>query len=378
MFVYSFCFMRANYYFIDKTNKQVGPLSLEELKQRNISPKTFVWSEGMPNWLPAKDIPELHEYVMKNKPQINTVRIILIVYATLGSIVFLLMSRFISAFIASQFDTYPYIPSIVTLIIGVVVLVFFLFFKKRKYLLNAALVILPILISSLFPIFYYFILNHSYPFRSERCIMEKQSGTGVMNKFGLEIIPYIYDNVIPNNIWAINYYYAVYKNKKGVLSPKGEEIIPCIYTDIDTWHTTNNFIVKSGKLKGLYSPEGKEIVPCLYTKISYWKETTLLHVQIDDKEGLYTLDGEEILPCQFIICKQLNGISLINRGGHLEDGNIRGGIWGVIDKEGKTIVPCKYSDIIPYAASERIEANGEYITDIYDFNGNYLRSEYKW
>ena len=54
------------------------------------------------------------------------------------------------------------------------------------------------------------------------------------------------------------------------------------------------------------------------------------------------------------------------------------GIWGAINKEGKIIVPCKYNDITPYAGSERIEADGGYIKDIYDFNGNYLRSEYKW
>ncbi len=51
---------------------------------------------------------------------------------------------------------------------------------------------------------------------------------------------------------------------------------------------------------------------------------------------------------------------------------------GVINKKRKIIIPCKYNDITPYAGSERIEADGGYIKDIYDFNGNYLRSEYKW
>ena len=370
--------MGISYYFMDKTHKQVGPLSLDELKQKEITQETLVWREGMPSWVQAKNIPELHECIIPPKPQISVVQIILILYATLGTIFFLLASRFVSAFVASWFNIYPYIPGIVILIIGVLGIIFFLFYKKRKYLLNTTLIALPFLLSSVFSIFYYGILNHSYRFRYDRCIMEKRSGAGVMNKFGLEIIPYIYDNIAPNSYWAPTYYRATYNHKEGILSLDGTEIIPCIYDNVDTWLTTNNFRVKSGKLKGLYSPEGREIVPCEYTTISRWRETSLIHVEIEDKEGLYTLDGQEILPCQFIICKELNGISLINRGGFSKDGKVQNGIWGAINKEDKIIVPCKYNEIIPYAGSERIEADGGYIKDIYDFNGNYLRSEYKW
>ena len=70
--------------------------------------------------------------------------------------------------------------------------------------------------------------------------------------------------------------------------------------------------------------------------------------------------------------------AMINRGGFSKDGKVQNGVWGAINKKGKIIIPCKYNDIIPYAGSERIEADGGYIKDIYDFNGNYLRSEYKW
>ena len=306
------------------------------------------------------------------------VQIVLILYATLGTILFLLAGRFVSAFVASWFDIYPYVPGIVILIIGVLGIIFSLFYKKRKYLLNTTLIVLPFLLSSLFSIFYYGVLNHAYCFRYDRCIIEKRSGVGVMDKFGLEIIPYVYDNIAPNSYWSPAYYRATYNNQKGILALDGTEIIPCIYDDVDTWLTTDNFMVKSGKLKGLYTPRGKVIVPCEYTKISRWRETSLLHVKIDDQEGLYTLEGEEILPCQFIICKELNGISLINRGGFSKDGKVQNGVWGAINKKGKIIIPCKYNDIIPYAGSERIEADGGYIKDIYDFNGNYLRSEYKW
>ena len=370
--------MGISYYFMDKANKQVGPLSLDELKQRGITRETPVWREGMPNWVQAKDIPELQAYIVTPKPYINEVQLILILCVIFASILFLLAGRFVSAFVASWFDIYPYVPGIAILIIGVLGIAFSLFYKKRKYLLNTTLVVLPFLLSSLFSIFYYGMLNHAYRFRHDRCIVEKRSGVGVMDKFGLEIIPYIYDNIAPNSYWSPAYYRATYNNQEGILALNGTEIIPCIYDDIDTWLTTDNFMVKSGKLKGLYTPRGKVIVPCEYTKISRWRETSLIHVKIDDQEGLYSPEGQEILPCQFIICKELNGISLINRGGFSKNGKVQNGIWGAINKEGKIIVPCKYNDITPYAGSERIEADEGYIKDIYDFNGNYLRSEYKW
>ena len=124
--------MGISYYFMNKANKQVGPLSLDELKQKGITRETPVWREGMPNWVQAKDIPELHAYIVTPSPYINVVRLILILYAILGSIVFLFAGKFVSAFIASCFNLYPYVPGFVTLIIGILGIAFFLFYKKKK------------------------------------------------------------------------------------------------------------------------------------------------------------------------------------------------------------------------------------------------------
>ena len=105
--------MGISYYFMNKANKQVGPLSLDELKQRGITRETPVWREGMPNWVQAKNIPELHAYIVTPSPYINVVRLVLILYAILGSIVFLFAGKFVSAFIASCFNIYPYVPGFV-------------------------------------------------------------------------------------------------------------------------------------------------------------------------------------------------------------------------------------------------------------------------
>lgn len=39
-----------------------------------------------------------------------------------------------------------------------------------------------------------------------------------MDKFGLEIIPYVYDNIAPNSYWSPAYYRATYNNQKGILA----------------------------------------------------------------------------------------------------------------------------------------------------------------
>ncbi len=56
------------YYYNDGTT-QFGPLSLEELKNANITPNTQVWYDGMgENWLPARDVAELSSLFNTNTP----------------------------------------------------------------------------------------------------------------------------------------------------------------------------------------------------------------------------------------------------------------------------------------------------------------------
>lgn len=48
-------------YFIveEKTGKQIGPLSEAELREYGITPDTYVWCQGMPDWQRAREVPEL-------------------------------------------------------------------------------------------------------------------------------------------------------------------------------------------------------------------------------------------------------------------------------------------------------------------------------
>lgn len=54
-----FPFFIMTEYFILIDNKQLGPYTLDELRQRAISSSTLVWAEGMAQWTPAWQVPAL-------------------------------------------------------------------------------------------------------------------------------------------------------------------------------------------------------------------------------------------------------------------------------------------------------------------------------
>ena len=87
-----------------------------------------------------------------------------------------------------------------------------------------------------------------------------------------------------------------------------------------------------------------------------------------------------MLECEYsYICKknETTGCSKINIGGSEDnDNNISGGKWGLIDKDGKLLVPCEYEGISTYFSSGYIKARKYSKTDIYNFQGELLRTEY--
>lgn len=50
-------------YFISKNNQNVGPMTPEQLVQQGLTPNSMVWAEGMPEWVPASQVPELAPYL---------------------------------------------------------------------------------------------------------------------------------------------------------------------------------------------------------------------------------------------------------------------------------------------------------------------------
>lgn len=60
------------YYYI-KNNKQFGPFSLAELREKITSPKTLVWREGLPKWQMASDVEELKPFFYEKTNHVNSI-----------------------------------------------------------------------------------------------------------------------------------------------------------------------------------------------------------------------------------------------------------------------------------------------------------------
>ena len=56
--------INMKYYYLDGIEKK-GPYEKEELKNYNINAETLVFFEGLSNWKPIKDIPELNSYLFE-------------------------------------------------------------------------------------------------------------------------------------------------------------------------------------------------------------------------------------------------------------------------------------------------------------------------
>lgn len=48
----------SQFYYTDG-KERFGPFSLDELKEKNIKDETLVWKEGLPDWVPARNLREL-------------------------------------------------------------------------------------------------------------------------------------------------------------------------------------------------------------------------------------------------------------------------------------------------------------------------------
>ena len=48
----------VHYYYTDG-KERFGPFTLDQLKDRNISESTLVWKDGLPDWVPARNLSDL-------------------------------------------------------------------------------------------------------------------------------------------------------------------------------------------------------------------------------------------------------------------------------------------------------------------------------
>lgn len=56
-------------YFYIKNDTQYGPFTVEQLRSKKIDRETMVWKNGMDEWLPAGEVPEIAELLPPPMPK---------------------------------------------------------------------------------------------------------------------------------------------------------------------------------------------------------------------------------------------------------------------------------------------------------------------
>lgn len=54
-----------NYFYVDKNQRQAGPISPDRFAEMGVTAETLVWCKGMSEWTPAGELNELAEYFSK-------------------------------------------------------------------------------------------------------------------------------------------------------------------------------------------------------------------------------------------------------------------------------------------------------------------------
>lgn len=191
----------------------------------------------------------------------------------------------------------------------------------------------------------------------ENVVVTKNNKVGVYNPDGKILVPCQYDSVK----FIDKKYYAISKKliqveksgKMGLYDLEGNEILPCEYDAIDPFKGSNWLIIKDKKCglisdvfrneiqypnpKLLGNPEGEELyeelIPCEYDAVL--SEEGL--VMNNNKHGLHSRFCK--IPCEFEDIKDHGlGYYIVKSKDN----------WGVIDCEGKIVIPIEYEEVYSY------------------------------
>ena len=152
-------------------------------------------------------------------------------------------------------------------------------------------------------------------------------------------------------------YYTVYENGKfGVINNDGETVITPEYTeiiaipnkdvpifvctyDVNDQEGTYKTKVINQKNEEIFKEYNKvEAIDNFDSKQNIWYEDNVLRVQKDGKYGLIDFEGKEVLPCDYEEIVALKGVT--NNLLVKKDGKV-----GLVNEKGQTIINTEYKDI---------------------------------
>ena len=167
---------------------------------------------------------------------------------------------------------------------------------------------------------------------------------------------------------------VVKDNKYGYINTDGEECVPCIYDKVFSFKNGLARVSKDNKY-GFINVKGDLIVPFIYDNAYDFDDIGLANVCKGDLWGFIDVYGNDVISCKYDYDSQMNnsgvwknsaylnytsGLYIYKKTGCRWDNNgvaviLNGGLFGVIDKSGRQIIPCKYLSIdIDFNGSEEI------------------------
>ena len=189
--------------------------------------------------------------------------------------------------------------------------------------------------------------------------------------------------------------------KYGVIDCSGNTIIPATYDCISS--TFNAFIVSLGDKYGVIDLKGTKVLPIAFDNISLFSTDSLYSVAIRkndtayyyDSNGLYDLSGNKIFDCNYSSIQKVNNtlFVLYNSSGyfiatkqgpiskkyssltHLKDNLFVFELLkkqGVVNAEGKIIIPATYKYIRKLDDNYLIISNATDREGLIDYNGNII------
>lgn len=152
-------------------------------------------------------------------------------------------------------------------------------------------------------------------------------------------IPFVYEK-LHYNAHVKQYYISIEKaGKYGILDEDGKQILAAIYDDI-LYDGVNYKVIQNGKV-GIAGPKGEELIPVCFDVILYDQKFEAQQVQKDGKWSLFNWIKDN--PCQ-----PIQKYDQLER--HINDFYVarEGTKYGLLDLEGKEILPFEYDFMSPF------------------------------
>ncbi len=134
------------------------------------------------------------------------------------------------------------------------------------------------------------------------------------------------------------------KKGYGVLTSKGQLVVPCEYDQIEGPFTSavEYFVVEKGGQLGAIKTDGSNLIPCEYQKV-FSTGSEMIMVQKDGLLGFVDKKGTLAIPCKFEDAVAFNA-SVTGVSAWKKDKKV----WNFINQKGEVVATPEYEEILPF------------------------------